>query len=67
MDGITTSAMITLSPDLPLVMAPGQRYDVLSRRARRALIDLQALDPGFGGFGVAFWHRAGAAKLAHEL
>ena len=67
MDGITTSAMITLPPDLPLVMSPGQRYDVLVKAGAPGTYQLEALDPGFAGLGFALWHRASAAKRAHEL
>lgn len=45
MDGITTSAMITLSPDLPLVMSPGQRYDVLVKAGAPGTYRLEAQDP----------------------
>ena len=46
MDGITTSSMISLPPGTPLVMAPGQRYDVLVKAGAPGTYQLQAIDPG---------------------
>src|ERR1700730_6680793 len=45
MDGITVGKMITLSDKTPLVMAPGQRYDVLVKAGAPGTYHLQSLDP----------------------
>src|SRR3984893_7056821 len=45
MDGITVGKMITLSDKTPLVIAPGQRYDVLVKAGAPATYYLQSLDP----------------------
>ena len=45
MDGITTSSMISLPPGKPLVLTPGQRYDVLVKAGAPGTYQLQAIDP----------------------
>jgi FtsP/CotA-like multicopper oxidase with cupredoxin domain len=45
MDGITTGSMVSLPPGTPLVMAPGQRYDVLVKAGAPGTYLLQAVDP----------------------
>jgi FtsP/CotA-like multicopper oxidase with cupredoxin domain len=45
MDGITASSMTSLPPDVPLVMSPGQRYDVLVKAGAPGTYELEALDP----------------------
>lgn len=45
MDGITAGSMISLPPDTPLVMSPGQRYDVLVKAGAPGTYLLEAIDP----------------------
>jgi FtsP/CotA-like multicopper oxidase with cupredoxin domain len=45
MDGITAAAMHRLPPDAPVVIGPGQRYDVLVKAGPPGTYLLQALDP----------------------
>jgi FtsP/CotA-like multicopper oxidase with cupredoxin domain len=45
MDGITTPNMVTVPSGTPLVMGPGQRYDVLIKAGAPGTYQLQALDP----------------------
>ena len=45
MDGITVGKMISLPTKRPLVMGPGQRYDVLVKAGAPGKYLLQALDP----------------------
>jgi FtsP/CotA-like multicopper oxidase with cupredoxin domain len=46
MDGITAAEMTRLPADAPLVIGPGQRYDVLVQAGPPGTYLLQALDPG---------------------
>jgi FtsP/CotA-like multicopper oxidase with cupredoxin domain len=45
MDGITAANMKSLPPDVPIVMGPGQRYDVLVKAGEPGTYLLQSLDP----------------------
>jgi FtsP/CotA-like multicopper oxidase with cupredoxin domain len=45
MDGITAGHTISMPPDAPLVMAPGQRYDVLVKAGAPGTYTLDSLDP----------------------
>jgi FtsP/CotA-like multicopper oxidase with cupredoxin domain len=45
MDGITVGDMYSLQPGAPVVMSPGQRYDVLVKADKPGTYLLQALDP----------------------
>ncbi len=45
MDGITVGDMYSLRPGTPVVMSPGQRYDVLVKADKPGTYLLQALDP----------------------
>ena len=45
MDGITAAAMTRLPPEVPVVMGPGQRYDVLVQAGEPGTYLLQTLDP----------------------
>lgn len=45
MDGITTDSVISMPPNTPLVMAPGQRYDVLVKAGAPGTYVLESLDP----------------------
>ena len=46
MDGITAAQMTSLPPDTPIVVGPGQRYDVLVKAGKPGTYLLQLLDPG---------------------
>jgi FtsP/CotA-like multicopper oxidase with cupredoxin domain len=46
MDGITAAEMTSLPAEAPLVLGPGQRYDVLVKAGQPGTYQLQALDPG---------------------
>jgi FtsP/CotA-like multicopper oxidase with cupredoxin domain len=46
MDGITAAEMTSLAPEAPLVLGPGQRYDVLVKAGPPGTYRLLALDPG---------------------
>src|SRR5918992_1513201 len=46
MDGITAAEMTSLAPEAPLVLGPGQRYDVLVKAGPPSTYRLLALDPG---------------------
>jgi FtsP/CotA-like multicopper oxidase with cupredoxin domain len=45
MDGITVGNIYSLPPGTPVVMSPGQRYDVLVKADKPGTYLLQALDP----------------------
>jgi FtsP/CotA-like multicopper oxidase with cupredoxin domain len=45
MDAITVGAMIRLPPDAPVVMGPGQRFDVVVKAGKPGTYLLQTLDP----------------------
>jgi FtsP/CotA-like multicopper oxidase with cupredoxin domain len=45
MDGITVAEMTSLPPDAPVVIGPGQRYDVLVQAGPPGTYLLRALDP----------------------
>ena len=45
MDGITVGNMQSLSPDTPIVIGPGRRYDVLVKAGAPGTYLLQSLDP----------------------
>jgi FtsP/CotA-like multicopper oxidase with cupredoxin domain len=45
MDGITTSNVVNLPSGTPIVMGPGQRYDVLVKAGAPGTYLLQSLDP----------------------
>jgi hypothetical protein len=45
MDGITAAEMTSLPPDAPVVIGPGQRYDVLVQAGPPGTYLLRALDP----------------------
>jgi len=46
MDGITIPNMISLAPGTPLVISPGQRYDVLVKAGESGTYRLLSQDPG---------------------
>ena len=46
MDGITVSNTYRLAPGTPLVIAPGQRYDVLVKAGAAGTYRLLSMDPG---------------------
>jgi FtsP/CotA-like multicopper oxidase with cupredoxin domain len=45
MDGITVGSMIRLAPGTPLVISPGQRYDVLVKAGKSGTYRLLSQDP----------------------
>jgi FtsP/CotA-like multicopper oxidase with cupredoxin domain len=53
MDGITVGNMVRLKEDDPLVLAPGQRADVLIKAGNPGTYELQALDPSTNPVSVS--------------